>query len=65
MLAAFYTENGLVGSFMRWALMGSFEHNNRELLALYIYRDMVVFVVLCVAFSVCYVKSLVCAVCSL
>ena len=30
---------------MRWALMGSFEHSNRELLALSICRDMTVFVV--------------------
>ena len=30
---------------MRWALMGSFECSNRELLALYICRDMTFFVV--------------------
>ena len=30
---------------MRWALMGSFEHSNPQLLALYIHRDMIVFVV--------------------
>ena len=30
---------------MRWALMGSFEHSNRELLALSICRDMTVFVI--------------------
>ena len=48
-----------------WALMGSFEHSNRELLALYICRDMAVFVVLCVGFSLCYVQSLVCDMCSL
>ena len=28
-------ENGPVESFMRWTLMGSFEHSNRELLALH------------------------------
>ena len=30
---------------MRWALMGSFEHSNQELLALSICRDMTVFVI--------------------
>ena len=41
----FYTENGTVESFMRWALTGSFEHSNRELLALSICRNMTVFAI--------------------
>ena len=39
-LAVFYRENGPVESFMQWALTSSFEHSNRELLALYIYGNM-------------------------
>ena len=38
-------ENGPVVSSMRWALLGSFEHSNRELLALSICGDLTVFVV--------------------
>ena len=44
---------------------GSFEHSNRELLALYICRNIAVFVLLCVGFSLCYVQALVCVMCSL
>ena len=40
-----YRENGPVECRMRWALTGRFKHSNRELLALYICPDMVVFVV--------------------
>ena len=47
------------------ALMGSFEHSNRELLAMYICRNICVFVLLCVGFSLCYVQCLVCVMCSL
>ena len=62
---SFFRENGPVGCCMRWALIGSFEHTNRELLALYICGNIAVFVLLCVGFSVCYVQSLVCVMCSL
>ena len=41
----FYGGNGPVECSMRWALTGSFEHSNRELLALSICRDMTVFVI--------------------
>ena len=41
----FCKENGRVESFMRWALMGCFEHSNRELLALHFCRGPTVFVI--------------------
>ena len=40
-----FIDNGPVESFMRWALTGSFEHSNRELLALSICGNMSIFVV--------------------
>ena len=44
-LATFSWRNGLVESSMRWAPTSRFERSNRELLALYICRNMTVFVV--------------------
>ena len=44
-LAAFYRQNGPVEFFMRWVPTSRFEHSSRELLALYICRDMTGFVV--------------------